>query len=110
MVGLGVDKKMEPSGLCDGLNVGSEGRERNRCWCPGVETEHVGEWGRWREKGNARILFEASPLCSDWACFPWLTLPFTVELPFPLLCWVTFSLGLPGWVVSDVTGRSYGEM
>ena len=29
MVGLGVDKKMEPSGLCDGLNMGSEGRERS---------------------------------------------------------------------------------
>ena len=28
MVGPGVDKEVEPSGLCDGLNMGSEGRER----------------------------------------------------------------------------------
>ena len=29
MVGLGVDKEVEPSGLCDGLNMGSEDRERS---------------------------------------------------------------------------------
>ena len=42
MVGFGGDKKEEPS---DELNVGPEGRERSRCWCLGVETEHLGEWG-----------------------------------------------------------------
>ena len=30
MVGPGVDKEVEPSGLCDGLNMGSEDRERNQ--------------------------------------------------------------------------------
>ena len=29
MVGLGIDMEVEPSGLCDGLNMGSEGRERS---------------------------------------------------------------------------------
>ena len=29
MVGFGIEKDMEPSGLCDGLNMGSEGRERS---------------------------------------------------------------------------------
>jgi hypothetical protein len=29
MVGLGVDKEVKPSGLRDGLNMGSEERERN---------------------------------------------------------------------------------
>ena len=28
MVGPRVNKEVEPSGLCDGLNMGSEGRER----------------------------------------------------------------------------------
>ena len=31
MVGFGMEKNMEPSGLCEGLNVGSEGRERSQC-------------------------------------------------------------------------------
>ena len=57
MVGLGEDMEVEPSGLCDGLNMGSEGRERSCCWFLGAETEHLGEWGRWREKGKARVLF-----------------------------------------------------
>ena len=48
MVGSGIEKDMEPSRLCDGLNMGSEERERSRCWCLGVETEYLGEWGRWR--------------------------------------------------------------
>ena len=29
MVGPGLDKEVGPSGLCDGLNMGSEGRERS---------------------------------------------------------------------------------
>jgi len=29
MVGLEVDMEVEPSGLCDGLNMGSEDRERS---------------------------------------------------------------------------------
>ena len=29
MVGPGLDKEVEPSGLCDGLNVGSKSRERD---------------------------------------------------------------------------------
>ena len=67
MVGFGGDKEEEPS---EELNVGPEGRERSRCWCLGVETEHLGEWGRWREKRNVRVLFGACHLCNDWTCFP----------------------------------------
>ena len=29
MVGLEVDMEVEPNGLCDGLNMGSEDRERS---------------------------------------------------------------------------------
>ena len=55
MVGFGGDEEVGPS---DGLNVRSEGEDRIQCWCLGVETEHLGEWGRWKEKGNGRIFFE----------------------------------------------------
>lgn len=50
MVRLGVDNQVEPSRLCVGSNVGYEGRERSQCWLPGVGSEHLGEWGRPREK------------------------------------------------------------
>ena len=40
MVGFGGDEEVGPS---DGFNVRSEGEERIRCWCLGVETEHLGE-------------------------------------------------------------------
>ena len=49
MVGFGGDEEVEPS---DGFNVGSERGERSQCWSLGVETEHLGEWGRQRQKGN----------------------------------------------------------
>ena len=97
MVGPGLDKEVEPSGLCNGLNMGSESRERDWRGFLGAEAEHLGEWGRWREKGKARVLFGACHLCDEWPCFQERILPFTVELPFPLLSWETFSLGLPGW-------------
>ena len=98
MVGLGVDKEVKPNGLHDGLNMGSEGRERSWCWFLGTETEHLGEQGRQREKGDARVLFGACHLCDEWPCFQERILPFTVELPFSLLCWETFRVGLPGCV------------
>ena len=97
MVGPGLDKEVEPSGLCDGLNMGSESREKDWRWFLGAETEHLGEWGRWREKGKARVLFGACHLCDEWPCFQERILPFTVELLFPLLCWETFSLRFLGW-------------
>ena len=65
MVGLGVDKEVKPNGLHDGLNMESEGRERSWCWCLGTETEHLGEQGRQREKGDARVLFGACHLCDE---------------------------------------------
>ena len=97
MVGPGVDKEVEPSGLCDGLNMGSEGRERGWRWFLGAETEHLGEGGRWREKGKARFLFGACHLCDEWPCSQERVLPFTVERLVPLRCWETFSLRFPGW-------------
>ena len=49
MVGFGGNEEVERS---DGFNMGSERGARSRCWSLGVETEHLGEWGRWRQKGN----------------------------------------------------------
>ena len=97
MVGLGVDKEVEPSGLHDGLNMGSECREISWCRSLGTETEYLGEWGRQKENGDARVLCWACHLCDEWPCFQERILLFTVEQPFPLLCWETFSLGLPAW-------------
>ena len=71
--------------------------ERDWRWFLGAETEHLGEGGRWREKGKARVLFGACHVCDEWPCFQERILPFTVELLFPLLCWETFSLRSPGW-------------
>ena len=62
MVGFGGIEEVEPS---DGFNVGSEGVDRSRCWSLGVETEHLGDWGRQREKGDARVLFGACHLCDE---------------------------------------------
>lgn len=39
MVGFGVDIEVDPRGLCDGLNVRSEGRERSGCWILGMNGE-----------------------------------------------------------------------
>lgn len=50
MVGFGVDIEVEPSRLCDALNMGYAGRERSQYWFVGVGPEHVGEWGRLSEK------------------------------------------------------------
>ena len=103
MVGFGGGKEEEPS---DELNVGPDGGERNWCRCLGVETKHLGEWGRWREKRHVRVLFGAYHLCNDWMSlffdktkwlFSMMTLSFTVELAFLLLCWETFSLKVPDW-------------
>ena len=71
-----------------------------------METKHLGEWGRWREKRHVKVLFGAYHLCNDWMSlffdktkwlFSMMTLSFTVELPFLLLCWETFSLKVPDW-------------
>ena len=97
MVGLGIDKEVKPSVLCDGLNMGSWGQRKKFMLVSGTETEHLGEWGRQREKGDARVLFGACHLCDEWPCFQERILPFTVELLFPLLCWETFSLRFAGW-------------
>jgi len=67
MVGFGGIEEVEPN---DGFNMGSEGGERSQCWSLGVETEHLGDWGRWREKGNGRVFSEVCHLCNDWTCFP----------------------------------------
>ena len=97
MVEPGLDKEVEPSGLCDGLNMGSEGRERSWCWFPGAETEHLGEWGKTEGEGKCKgSLWSLSSLWWMTLC-PERILPFTVELLFPLLCWETFSLRFPGW-------------
>ena len=74
-----------------------EGREESMLvsgcgdWASGWmgKTEAEGKW-----KG---LLWSLSPL--QWLdLFSVMTLSFTVEEPFPLLCGETFSLGLPGWV------------
>ena len=39
MVGFGVNSEVDPRGLCDGLNVRSEGRERSGCWILGMNGE-----------------------------------------------------------------------
>ena len=71
-----------------------------------METKHLGEWGRWREKRHVKVLFGAYHLCNDWMSlffdktkwlFSMMTLSFTVELPVLLLCWETFSLKVPDW-------------
>lgn len=108
MVGFGVDIEVDPRGLCDGLNVRSEGRERSGCRILGVGPEHGGEGGRRREKGNARIPFGACHFCDDRPCFLWWPCPSLWSCP-SLSCVGRPSV-LGSQAISDVTGRSHQEM
>lgn len=100
MVGLGVDKEVEPSGLCNGLNMESEGRERSGCWFLGAETEHLGEWGRWSEKENARVLFgPVIFMMNDLVSRKDLTLHCGAAFPTPVLGDLQFKVP---WLRSSV--------
>ena len=63
-------------------------------WVWGLSTwVNVEDGERWK----CKVSFVVCHLCNDWPCFPWRILHFIVELPFPLLCGETFSLGIHSW-------------
>lgn len=61
MVGAGVDKEVEPSGLCDGLNMGSEGREVDA----GFWVQRLNIWvkGKMEGEGKRQGSVRACHLC-----------------------------------------------
>ena len=63
----------------------------------------MSECGNWASGWTGKMEREEKREGSLWSLSPlqWLDLffvmSFTVELPFPLLCWETFSLRVPDW-------------
>lgn len=111
-VGFGIENAVESSELCDGLNVGYEGRDGSCCWFLGMGPEHLGKWGTLREKSVWRRQMQefswehvTSVLADLVVCGGPCVLPWSCPSHSQHQCWETFHLGLTGQeFISDVTG------